>query len=61
LDEAINNWGTPYLELKMREEELEVLDRTVNDLARKLKRLEIEANAPSRIEQVQQAVLSPAD
>jgi hypothetical protein len=61
LDEAINNWGTPYLELKMREEELEVLDRTVNDLARKLKRLEIEANAPSRIEQVQQAVVSPAD
>jgi hypothetical protein len=51
--------GSPTL--SMRKREIDGLEKIADEISTKLERLEIEANASSRIEQVQQAVVSPAD
>jgi hypothetical protein len=48
-------------ELSMRKLELEQLQTLASEIARKVQRLEIESQAPQRIELVQPAVASPID
>lgn len=49
------------VELKPRQAELDQLQRMANEMTTKLLRMEIEANAPQRIERLQRAVVSPDD
>jgi hypothetical protein len=61
LEDAIRIVIEDPARLKLRDNELFELEHRASELARKLHRLEIESNLPPRIEQLQPAVVSPAD
>lgn len=47
-------------DLEMRKKELEQLEHIASEISMNLERMDIEANSPERIRQIQQAVISPA-
>ncbi|MCI0332941.1 MAG: hypothetical protein L0228_06930 [Planctomycetes bacterium] len=55
------SFSFPGTQLNMFKLQIKKRQRLANELSAKLERLEIEQNAPSRIEQLQPAVASPAD
>jgi hypothetical protein len=61
LEQTITKRGEKSVELTTRKDELDRLLRVADEMASRLEKLEIESQAPLRIEQVQQAVVSQTD
>jgi hypothetical protein len=61
LERKITARAEKSVELMMRERELDQLQRIADEMSIKLEKMDIEANAPERIRQIQQAVVGPAD
>jgi hypothetical protein len=58
LEKNLTNRAETSIELDARQRDLERLERIADEMSVKLEKLDIEANAPERIRQIQQAVLS---
>jgi hypothetical protein len=60
LERTITARAEQSVELTARKRELYQLERIADEMAIKLEKMDIEANAPERIRQLQQAVVAPA-
>jgi myosin heavy subunit len=61
LEKALAAGSEPSAELSARKSELDQLRRTVDEVSAKLQRADIDFNSPPQIQQIQPAVVSPAD
>jgi myosin heavy subunit len=61
LEKLISMRGEESVELSMRKQELERLQRIADDMAVQLEAMDIEAQSPPRIEKVQNAVIGDDD
>jgi hypothetical protein len=59
LEQSLTTRGEKSVEMTIRERELALLQRIADEMSIKLEKMDIEANTPERIRQIQPAVVSP--